>query len=85
MRVSNAMLEEIIANDGCRRGSVTPINSTGVVRLAVDLLDARAQVRRLEREKEALQRSWESVGGAREDRANITGLEGAKRTKRKVT
>ncbi len=47
MRITNDILQEIIDNDGCRKGSATPINSTGIVRLCLDLLDARKEIEQL--------------------------------------
>jgi hypothetical protein len=46
-RVTDEVLQEIIDNDGCRRGQTTPIHPTGIVRLALDLQDARAEITRL--------------------------------------
>lgn len=46
-RVPDKVVQELIDNDGCREGSMTPINATGVVRLALDLQEARAEVERL--------------------------------------
>lgn len=46
-RVSDEVVAELIENDGCRKGHVAPINETGIVRLALDLREARAEVARL--------------------------------------
>lgn len=46
-RVPDEVLEEIISNDGCRKGSANPINATGVLRLALDLQEARAEASRM--------------------------------------
>lgn len=92
MRVTNDVLNEIIENDGCRRGSVVPINSTGVVRLALDLQEARAELARLKvlvaQARSCVQMADGNLSpaalGAPEDRANkTTGLGGGKRTKKK--
>ncbi len=42
-RVPDEVLQEIIDNHGCRKGCVEPINELGIVRLALDLQDARAE------------------------------------------
>ena len=46
-RVDDNVVQELIDNDGCRKGSTAPINETGIVRLALDLQDARAEIKRL--------------------------------------
>jgi len=50
-RIPDEFLQEIIDNDGYgvrgRKGSVTPINPTGVVRLCLDLQDARKELKDL--------------------------------------
>lgn len=46
MRVTDDMLDRIIANEGTVDGMTVP-NATGVLRLALDLRDARADIRRL--------------------------------------
>ena len=47
-RIPDAVLVELVDNDGCRKGSVEPVNAMGVQRLALDLIDARAEVTRLQ-------------------------------------
>jgi hypothetical protein len=48
MRIIKAALDELIENEGELKHG--PINSTGVLRLALDLQDARARVVELEQE-----------------------------------
>lgn len=81
-RVSDDVLEELIANDGCRSGSTVPINSTGVVRLALDLQEARRRIADLELHLRASAATIQAIGRLSEDRANnTTGLDRGKRTK----
>ena len=44
-RVSEAMLHQLIKNGGQLRSG--PVNSMGVLRLALDLAEAREEIRRL--------------------------------------
>jgi len=82
-RVDDSVLAEIIANDGCRRGSAEPINSVGVVRLALDLQDARARIADLERHLRASASTIQAVGRLSEECANqSTRASGGKRTKK---
>ncbi len=46
-RISNDVVDELIENEGYRRGDVRPIHPIGVQRLALDLRDARAEARQL--------------------------------------
>jgi len=91
-RVPDDVLQELIDNDGCRRGSASPINSTGIVRLALDLQEARRQIAYLESCSaqtssllSAVARHTQSVIRASDqDRASkSTRLDRGKRTKKK--
>lgn len=53
MRITDDVLQEIIDNGGCRKGAANPVNSTGVVRLALDLQEARSEVARLKKRLDA--------------------------------
>lgn len=53
MRVSREWVECLIENEGCLPDSATPPNATGVLRLALDLQDERADNARL---REAIKR-----------------------------
>jgi hypothetical protein len=46
-RVPDDVVTELIDNDGCRRNSGERVSSTGVVRLALDLQEARAEAAKL--------------------------------------
>jgi hypothetical protein len=88
MRVTNDVLDEIIENDGCRRGSVTPINSTGVVRLALDLQEARRQIADLQAAFNHATEGWRTVTKQAGEAGRIvptktTRLDRGKRTKKK--
>lgn len=84
-RVNDDVLDELIENDGCRRGSVVPINSLGVVRLALDLQDARARISDLERHLRASASTIQAVGRLSEECANQSTVKSAaKRTKKKT-
>lgn len=90
MRVTNDVLDELIENDGCRRGGVKPIHPIGIVRLALDLREARRQIVYL---TSRLQTTAGLLSGVAErvlevvndqDRANkITRFDREKRTKSK--
>ncbi len=47
-RVPDEVLVEIVDNGGCRKGSVEPVSAMGVQRLALDLIDARAEAANLQ-------------------------------------
>lgn len=90
-RVPNDVVRELIDNDGCRRGALTPINSTGIVRLALDLQEARARIADLERLilsagsliATTADHIQAEVRAADQDRANkTTRLDRGKRTKK---
>jgi len=49
-RVADEILEELIENDGCRAGSAGPVSALAIVRLALDLQDARTEVKKLQLE-----------------------------------
>ena len=55
MRIIKEALDELIRHNGELKHG--PINSTGVLRLALDLRDARARIAELE--QEAQRRGWE--------------------------
>ncbi len=46
-RVNDDVVNELVENEGCRSGEVTPIHPVGIVRLALDLREARAEARHL--------------------------------------
>lgn len=48
-RVSDEVVKELIEYEGCRRGGTGLINATGIVRLALDLQEARQEVEELRR------------------------------------
>ena len=52
MRLLNAHIDELVKNGGELRTG--PINSLGVLRLALDLKDARVKIKELEEEIEQL-------------------------------
>lgn len=88
-RVTNDVLAELIENDGCRRGHVAPINATGIVRLALDLQDARARIKELEclatQISSLLSTVASTVGEAgRSVPTQSTRTPGGKRTKKKT-
>ena len=45
MRIDDAMLERVIANEG--ESDSGPVSATGVLRLALDLRDARKELREI--------------------------------------
>lgn len=50
-RITDKMVQELIDNEGYQKGTIMdPISSIGVVRLALDLQEARAEVERLQTE-----------------------------------
>lgn len=84
-RVTDEVLEEIIDNDGCRRGSLESLNATGVLRLALDLYDARAEVRRLRALVAQAGGVITDVAGALEREAGVLDQKSRrKRTKKKT-
>ena len=55
MRISNEMLDKLIENEGFLSGSPPPGSSTTILRLALDLREARA----------ALEQAWDAGWNAR--------------------
>ncbi len=85
-RVTDDVLEELIENDGCRRGEARPIHPTGVVRLCLDLQEARARIAELELHLRVSAETIKAIGRLSEECANqSTGLDRAKRTKKRKT
>jgi hypothetical protein len=63
MRITNAQLQKLIANEGTSDGS-NPVSVTGVLRLALDLQKARAEVKRPQ--EEITEADYMSAGGPEE-------------------
>lgn len=82
-RVADEVVQELIDNDGCRRGDVEPLAPLGIVRLAHDLQDARHEVARLRRVIANSESAMKALSMAMATLAsNTTDKPGRKRTKK---
>ncbi len=86
MRVKTEVVQEVVDNDGCREGEAIPIHPMGIVRLALDLLEARERIRELEALVAHTSQQLEATRAYLANRvpAKPTVKSAAKRTKKKT-